>query len=95
MGHSYFNNLVHIVFSTKERRKIITPDKQHELWRYQAGVARNLGIDALAIGGIADHVHALVVLKGTIALSEFIQRLKANSSRWMSDYVKHFAWPEG
>ena len=32
MGHSYINVLVHIVFSTKERRKIIPTDKQEELW---------------------------------------------------------------
>ena len=34
MAHKYANVLVHVVFSTKERRNLIPPELKHELWSY-------------------------------------------------------------
>jgi hypothetical protein len=52
MGHSYMNILIHLVFSTKERRKLIPTNKQEELWRYLTGISKNLGFNVLATGGM-------------------------------------------
>jgi REP element-mobilizing transposase RayT len=49
LGHSYLNILVHVVFSTKDRRKLIPAEKQEELWRYMTGIGKNLGVGALAV----------------------------------------------
>jgi putative transposase len=57
MGHSYMNILIHLVFSTKERRKLIPTNKQEELWRYLTGISKNLGFNVLATDGMPDHVH--------------------------------------
>jgi putative transposase len=95
MGHSYMNVLIHLVFSTKERRKLIPTDKQEELWRYLTGIAKNLGFTVLAVGGMPDHVHLLIALSGTMAFSEFVQKLKANSSKWMAQETRDFAWQQG
>jgi REP element-mobilizing transposase RayT len=95
MGHSYLNILVHVVFSTKERRKLIAVEKQEELWRYLTGIGKNLGFSVLAVGGISDHAHLLMVLPGTMQLSVAVQKLKTNSSKWMSQHVREFSWQEG
>ena len=95
MGHSYLNILIHLVFSTKERRKLIPANKQEELWRYLTGIAKNLGCSVLAVGGMPDHVHLLIALNGTVPFSEFVQKLKANSSRWMSQGKREFVWQQG
>ena len=51
MADTYTKILVHCVFSTKERRpQISQPEK---LWTYLRGIARNCGVDTLAIGGTA------------------------------------------
>jgi putative transposase len=92
MGHTYATNLVHIVFSTKERRVSIPSHKLHELWAYLQGIARNLKAETLAIGGISDHVHILVSVPKSMALSDLVMKLKANSSKWMGP---NFAWQEG
>jgi hypothetical protein len=55
--HSLTSCLVHCVFSTKERRKLITPDLEQRLWPYLGGIARENRMKALAVGGIEDHVH--------------------------------------
>lgn len=92
MAHSYSNNLVHVVFSTKGREKSIPRPKLPQLWPYFGGIAKNHGIPLLIAGGTVDHVHLLFVLPATIALSKAIQTFKANSSRWMA---AGFEWQSG
>jgi REP element-mobilizing transposase RayT len=53
---------------------------------------------ALAIGGVADHVHMLISLPGTLSVSKALQLLKGNSSKWIHDTfpkLHSFAWQEG
>ena len=51
---------------------------------------------AIAVGGIADHVHILLLLPPTMPLAEAIQKIKANSSRWLREQTgRPFQWQEG
>jgi len=59
------------------------------------GIAKNLGIETLALGGIANHVHILLALPPTKSLSDAVRDLKANSSRWMREKGHNFAWQSG
>ncbi len=52
MAHSYTNILVHYVFSTKNREKIMTIELQERLWPYIGGIARENNMKVLAICGI-------------------------------------------
>ncbi len=61
MPHTYVSDLVHCVFSTKERRKLIHPETQTELWSFIGGIARKNGFKALIVGGTEDHVAHLAV----------------------------------
>ena len=95
MSHSYSSNLVHCVFSTKDRVHSIPLPRQEMLYAYMFGIAKNLKIEVLAIGGIANHVHILMALPATKTLSDAVRDLKANSSRWMRESDNKFAWQEG
>ena len=95
MSHTYCTNLVHCVFSTKERRDLIPENLQHRLFAYVRGIAKNLHIQILAIGGTANHVHILMALPARECLSNAIRDLKANSSRWTSESGHNFSWQEG
>jgi REP element-mobilizing transposase RayT len=95
MPHSYVSSVFHIVFSTKQRMQLIRPDHQRRLWNYLAGIARNHGMQVLAVGGTENHVHILVVLPPDLALSDAVRTLKANSSRWVRETDSLFAWQEG
>ena len=66
MPHSYVSNLMHCVFSTKERLPFITPELESRLWPYIGGIARENEMKAIAVGGTVDHVHALLSLPSTI-----------------------------
>jgi putative transposase len=50
MPSSYVSSHFHIVFSTKDRERIISEKFQPKLWAYMAGIATNHGMHALAIG---------------------------------------------
>jgi putative transposase len=51
---------------------------------------------AIAVGGIADHVHILLLLPPTVALAEALQKIKPNSSRWVHEQTgRPFTWQEG
>jgi putative transposase len=95
MGHTYSCNLVHLVFSTKERKPTLREDLIEKFHQYIVGIARNHSIEMLASGGTADHVHALIGLPTTMTVSDAARVLKANSSRWLSEHGIDFGWQEG
>jgi REP element-mobilizing transposase RayT len=95
MAHTYTTNLIHCVFSTKDRAKIISDRQREQLWAYLFGIARNLGVNVLAVGGTADHVHLLIAMHPNQRLAEVVRDLKANSSRWMNESGDGFSWQEG
>ena len=91
---------MHCVFSVKERRPLLTPEIRERLWPYLGGIARENGMKALAIGGVVDHVHVLVSLPATLAVSKAMQLLKGNASKWLRETFPElrrdgFAWQEG
>jgi putative transposase len=93
MSHTYTSTLFHVVFSTKERQPVIV--EPPKLWAYLAGVARNLNYEPLAIGGTQNHVHLLVRLPSDVAVSQAVQKLKSNSSRWLRENGRWLGWQEG
>ena len=95
MPHSYANNLLHVVFSTRERKPTIPAASFGELWAVLAGIGRNHRLTMIKVGGMTDHVHILFALPADVMLAHAVQVLKANSSRWMHERVPKFAWQEG
>lgn len=93
MPHTLSRNLVHCVFSTKERRDQIRDPEA--LWKRLAIIAKAKNISLLMAGGTADHVHLLIALSPVMTLSDAVRNLKAHSSRWMKEEVPLFAWQEG
>src|SRR5271169_4776934 len=93
MPHAMTSNLVHCIFSTKDRTDTI-PDPA-ALGRYLGGVAREKKIPLIIAGGTSNHVHLLIVLPASLALAKALQDLKGNSSRWLNRKSADFAWQEG
>jgi REP element-mobilizing transposase RayT len=91
MSHTYISDLVHIVFSTKNRRNLIPADTNERLWSFMGGIARKNGFKAIAVGGTENHVHALLSLPATMPLSKAVQLIKGASSKWMNDLGHNFA----
>ena len=95
MSHSYSQNHVHLVFSTKNREKRISKEFQPRLWAYMAAICKNHEMLTFAIGGMEDHVHILFRLPPTLTLVRAVTLVKANTSKWINEKGKRFAWQEG
>jgi REP-associated tyrosine transposase len=98
MSDSYTNLLYHIVFSTKDRRPLITPEYEVRLYDYIGGTIRAVGGISLELNGTEDHVHLLAKLRPDRALSDVLRDLKANATGWMHDVfpsLKNFSWQRG
>ena len=98
MSDSYTNLLYHVVFSTKDRRPLITLENEPRLYDYIGGTIRSLGGICLELNGTQDHIHLLAKLRPDRAVSGVLRDLKANASGWMHDVfpaVKDFSWQRG
>jgi putative transposase len=84
MSHTYVQNLIHLVFSTKERQKLIPKESQPRLWAYLAGICKKHRVFAHEIGGMEDHVHMLIQLPAVLSLSDAVLEIKTSSSLWMA-----------
>ncbi len=82
MPQSLSNILVHIVFSTKERRPFLQDrELRDQTHRYLAGISKSLKCPAIQIGGMADHVHILARQSRCAAtLGYATQRLRRSES---------------
>jgi REP element-mobilizing transposase RayT len=98
MSDSYTNLLYHIVFSTKDRRPLITSEIEPQLYDYIGGIIRGLGGICLELNGTEDHVHLLAKFRPDCALSDILRELKANATGWMHEVfpeLKDFSWQRG
>ena len=98
MAGRFVYNLIHFVWSTHDRREWISESWEDELYGYIGGIARNKKAKLLKAGGMPDHIHLLVSLPPTASISDMVNALKANSSRWVHDEIprmKLFSWQEG
>jgi putative transposase len=95
MPHSYAQNFIHLIFSTKDRRKLLPREFQPELWAYIAGICKNHEFEVEAIGGTDDHVHLLIRIPAPLSLAQTVLLIKANSSKWLNDRSHRFAWQKG
>ena len=98
MAQTLTRLLVHVVFSTKDRRNRITAVVESELHAYLGGICRNRESPALAIDGTENHVHLLISLSKNVALSDLMMTLKRDSSKWIKakgDVFRDFHWQDG
>jgi putative transposase len=95
MSHTYTQNIIHVVFSTKDRQSSLSRDFRPRLWAYAAGVCKNLGITVHAVGGMSDHIHLLIQVPPAMPVAKAVLAIKSNSSRWANAQGHKFAWQQG
>lgn len=88
--------VIHVIFSTKDRRPVLGTEILPELFAYLATVSRNAGCECYRVGGVADHVHLAIRLSRTKSVAEIVEDLKGASSRWLKTKgFDDFAWQRG
>jgi len=99
MAQSLAKIIVHLVFSTKNRRPFLRDEAmRRELNSYLAVTLRELDSPALIIGSLSDHVHVPFLLSRTHAVCDILEEIKKNSSKWVktkSPDLRDFQWQNG
>lgn len=90
--------LYHIVFRTKGSMLTINEEHERELFGYINGFCTNKNCKLFRVNGMPDHIHLLLSIPPDQSISQFIQVLKAESSKWLklSPSFPHFiGWANG
>lgn len=98
MANTYTQLYVHIVFAVHGRLNLISSGWKEELYKYICGIIINKKQKPMAVNGMPDHIHLLVGLNPDCALSDLVQAIKANSSKWMNEkrfFANKFEWQKG
>ena len=98
MAQTLVSLMVHVIFSTKNREPLITPEIEPELFAYMGGILKNHKSRLLDAGGTADHVHLLISQSKSVALSTLMKDVKKDSSSWLKTKDKifrNFHWQDG
>ncbi|MFA7360669.1 MAG: IS200/IS605 family transposase [Candidatus Kapaibacterium sp.] len=81
---SFVKILVHLVFSTKDRRPLMSKEVRNLLFNHITDYASKNGIYLEQIGGWNEHIHLLVSLGKGQSISKVAMLLKGESSHWMN-----------
>ncbi len=98
MPQSLSRILIHLVFSTKNRERSLTPAIQTELHPYLAATLDNIECPSLQVGGVEDHVHLFFGLSRTRTIADVVETVKTSSSKWIKSKDAEFAgfhWQSG
>ena len=90
--------LIHVVFSTKQRFKLLSKSWRDDLFGVMGGNAKTHKGVLLQAGGIEDHVHLLLKTHPSFAIADTIKLIKGNSSHWINQNRKipaRFSWQRG
>ena len=98
MAQTLVSLYVHIIFSTKNRMNLITPEIEPDLFSYIGGILNNNKSKLLTANGTSDHVHLLISLSKNLGLSKLVGDIKRDSSVWIKkqdSQFNSFHWQDG
>ena len=98
MSQSLAKLYVHLIFSTKNRERVLPDDLRAALHDYMGGILRDLGCIAVEINTEPEHTHALFILARTAALSDVVGHFKKGSTNWLQQQrreLREFHWQNG
>ncbi len=87
-NHSFMSKtslLTHIVFCTKHRADTIAVAHRDELYRYIWGIIKNKGCYLYRISGTTNHLHMLIDIHPSVAVSDLVKTIKSESSQWLKN----------
>lgn len=98
MPNTYSQIYIQLVFAVEGRQNLIAPNHREELHKYITGIISKRKQKLLAIFCMPDHIHLLVGISPTIAISDLVRDIKAGSSNFINErkWIRgRFNWQEG
>jgi len=88
---------MHVFFAVSDRKSLITNTIETHLYGFLCAICKKKNHFIHAIGGTKDHIHMLIGMHPSESVSNLIQSLKCQSSKWLNDYYfkGRFRWQSG
>src|SRR4051794_34005127 len=91
MPQSLAKIYIHLVFSTKNRERVLPDDIRVDLHAYIGGTLNGLGCSPIEINTEPDHAHLLFVMSRTETLSDIVGQVKKSANDWLRKCRPSFA----
>ena len=91
----YWRTYYHLVWATKDREPLITPEVEKRLYAYLIRKAAEIGVRVYAINGGQDHIHLVVSIPPSQSIADVVHRLKGASSHNLGMQGVAFEWQRG
>ena len=89
----------HIVLRTYRSHPSVNEANERNLYAYILGICTSLNAKLMRIGGMPDHIHMLVSIPPSMAVAEFVRRIKFSTGTWLKENKGNFpmfdGWGEG
>lgn len=98
MANTYTQVHIQAVFAVQNRQSLISDVWKDELFKYITGILQNNGHKMLQINGMTDHIHLLFGMRPMQSLSNLMQQIKQDSSKWVNQQRLvngRFSWQAG
>lgn len=97
MANTYTQLHIQFVFAVKHRAALIHPTWKDRLQQYMTGIIQTNKHKLLQINNMPDHMHVFVGFRPHQAISDFVQNLKSESTKWVKrqDLSPLFEWQDG
>lgn len=98
MANTYSQIYIQTVFAVKDRKSLIKPEWEIELYKYISGIIQSKNQKIIRINGISDHIHILIGMLPSCCLSDLVREIKKSSNAFINSLkTTHFKleWQEG
>ena len=98
MANTYTQIHLHLIFAVQNRRSLIQNSWKYRLYEYITGIVQQNTHKMIIINGMPDHLHVVIGMRPIQSLSDLMQDIKGNSSKWINDNklaARKFTWQEG
>ncbi|MDA3904492.1 MAG: IS200/IS605 family transposase [Bacteroidales bacterium] len=98
MANTYTQIYIQTVFTVQNKISLLNSEWREELFKYITGIVQNNGHKLIAINGVPDHIHLFIGMKPNQSLSDLMQDVKGDSSKFIKikGFVKgRFEWQAG
>lgn len=98
---AFWRTYYHLIWATKERHLLITPERETDLYDYIIHKADNLNCTIHAIGGVEDHIHLVASIPPSLSIADFVKNIKGSSAHLLnknsrlSQNTVFFSWQRG
>jgi putative transposase len=94
---SYLKIWIHLVWSTKNRKPLLSKEIRKQLFPHIKKNAQQKGICIDFINGYTDHIHVLISLNKEQSIGNVVQLIKGESSYWINQQrltTERFGWQD-